>query len=441
MNKQAWIQCALEKGMDSLEIYQSLSSRRSMTWYEGKLDTLTNSRVMGTSIRGVYQDKMANMAFEKIADEDKEKVIDQLIEQAKLLSTKEPDQIRAPESFEIVKKETKWVSPSNELVQQTLQALEQKLKAYDPRILQVNELGYEEAFGSRCITNSLGLDVQDEDQMQILMAYVVAGQGEDVQVNYEVEIVEDLARFDLDAFVKKVCDKALEKLQASSIPSQSMPVIFESEAMTSLFESFVGLFNGELLYKGISCLKDKMNEKIFSDKITIVDDPRNTDALSIANFDDEGCPTYRKTLVDQGVFVQALHSTKTANCMHTQSTGNGFKSGYASTVGVSPMNCQIIPGNHSLEELCQIMNDGLVITDLQGLHAGIDFVSTNFSLQASGYLVKEGKRSQSVTLITVAANFMELMRSVMEVGNDLDWSYHTIKSPSIYFEKCAISGE
>ena len=387
------------------------------------------------------QNDMSSLTGRGCYDCDKEKVIDQLIEQAKLLSTKEPDQIRAPESFEIVKKETKWVRPSNELVQQTLQALEQKLKAYDPRILQVNELGYEEAFGSRSITNSLGLDVQDEDQMQILMAYVVAGQGEDVQVNYEVEIVEDLARFDLDAFVKKVCDKALEKLQASSIPSQSMPVIFESEAITSLFESFVGLFNGELLYKGISCLKDKMNEKIFSDRITIIDDPRNTDALAIANFDDEGCPTYRKTLVDHGVFVQALHSTKTANCMHTQSTGNGFKSGYASTVGVSPMNCQIVPGNHSLEELCQIMNDGLVITDLQGLHAGIDFVSTNFSLQASGYLVKGGKRSQSVTLITVAANFMELMRSVMEVGSDLDWSYHTIKSPSIYFEKCAISGE
>ena len=184
-----------------------------------------------------------------------------------------------------------------------------------------------------------------------------------------------------------------------------------------------------------------MNEKIFSDKITIIDDPRNTDALSIANFDDEGCPTHKKTLVDQGVFVQALHSTKTANCMHTESTGNGFKSGYAATVGVSPMNCQILPGDHSLEQLCQLMKDGLVITDLQGLHAGIDFVSTDFSLQASGYLVKDGKRSQSVTLITVAANFMELMRSVVAVGNDLDWSYHTIKSPSIYFEKCAISGE
>ena len=105
------------------------------------------------------------------------------------------------------------------------------------------------------------------------------------------------------------------------------------------------------------------------------------------------------------------------------------------------MNCCIVPGEKSLQQLEETMKDGLVITDLQGLHAGIDFVTTNFSLQASGYLVKDGKRDRSVTLITVAGNFMDLMKKVEEVGIDLDWSYHQIKSPSIYFKECAVSGE
>lgn len=441
MNKQAWIDRALEMGMESFEIYQSLTSERSVTWYEGKLDTFTTSKVLGTSIRGVYQKKMANMAFEKIEDSQMDEVLHALMEQAKTISSKEEDEIRKPQPFESVHKDIKWVTPTVEQIKDVLKNLEIKLKAYDPRILQVNELGYQEASGKRMITNSLGLNVEDEDRMQILMAYVVAKEDQDIQVNYEVEVVEDLSTFDLDAFVKKVCDKAIEKLNASSMPSQTIPVIFESEAMTSLFSAFTGLWNGELLYKGISCLKDKWNEKIFSEKITIEDDPRNTDALSIANFDDEGCPTKKKVLVKDGVFVQALHSTKSANCMHTESTGNGFKSGYASTVGVSPMNCCIVPGTKSLTELEQTMKNGLVITDLQGLHAGIDFVTTNFSLQASGYLVKDGKRDKSITLITVAGNFMDLMKKVEEVGSDLDWSYHQIKSPSIYFKECAISGE
>lgn len=69
------------------------------------------------------------------------------------------------------------------------------------------------------------------------------------------------------------------------------------------------------------------------------------------------------------------------------------------------MNCYIQPGDKSLDELCQDMQEGLVITELAGLHAGIDFVTTNFSLQCSGYYVKNGKCDHSVSLITVAGNF------------------------------------
>ena len=87
------------------------------------------------------------------------------------------------------------------------------------------------------------------------------------------------------------------------------------------------------------------------------------------------------------------------------------------------------------------MGDGLVITGLMGMHAGIDFVTSNFSLQCSGYWVKDGKRDHSVSLITMAANFLEFMKSVEEVGSDIEWSYENIACPSIRFTSCAISGE
>lgn len=127
--------------------------------------------------------------------------------------------------------------------------------------------------------------------------------------------------------------------------------------------------------------------------------------------------------------------------MNVESTGNGFKSGYASPVRVSPMNMWIEPGTEDLDALLARMGDGLVITDLMGLHAGLHFASTQFSLQASGYLVKDGKRGDPVTLITVAGRFLDLMNEVEAVGSDLDWSYKQIASPSILFKQCAISGE
>ena len=143
----------------------------------------------------------------------------------------------------------------------------------------------------------------------------------------------------------------------------------------------------------------------------------------------------------EGVCEMALHNSSSAARMNEESTGNGYKDSYKSPVDVSPRNFYIEPGNKSLDELCEEMGEGYVITDVSGLHAGIDFITTNFSLLCEGYYVKDGKRDYSVNLVTVAGNFLELMKNVEDVGNDIEWKFGGIACPSIYFKECAISGE
>ncbi len=441
MNKEAWIQSALNKGIEEFEIYQSEQKGRSITWFEGQMEALTTHNVLGTAIRGIYQGNMAHMALEKVEDEKMDTILDSLIEQAQNVTSTDIAQLRKPEKYEEVSTHKLWVEPSVEQIKETLLDLEKKIAAYDERVIQVANLGWEQSSGTRSIMNSLDLQVEDHDCVQYLVASVVVAENGVVKDDYKIEVIENLAFFDQDAFVKDLCEKALFKLNARSMPSCQLPVIFSKEAMTPLFNAFMGLFNGDLIYKGISPIKDRLNEAIFSNKITIIDNPKNTDCLSIANFDDEGCPTQRTVLVHDGIFTNMLLDTKSANRLHLESTGNGFKSGYASNVSVQPMNCNIQKGTKSLEKMCQEMKDGLVIDNLQGLHCGIDFVSTNFSLQCSGYLVKDGKKDQAIHLITVADSFLNLMNKVVDVGNDLDWQYHQVASPSIRFSECAISGE
>lgn len=441
MNKTLWMTKAKEKGIEQFEIYESESISKELTWYQGKMDTLVSSHVVGVSMRGVIDGKMANIALEKVDDQKIDEVLQTLITQGKTISTKEEDNLRKPEELHEIKSNKKWKMADLAYVKTVIKSIEEKCLAYDPRILQVTSLSYNQSQGKRSITNTLGIDVQDFDQAQYIVCGVSAKENDDIKDDYYLEVIYDFQDFNIDAFVSKICTKALNKLGGKPIPSQACKVIFEKEAMTDLLSAFINLFNGELIYKGISCLKGKENTQIFSDQITLVDNPRNTDALSIANFDDEGCPTRSKTLVDHGIFTTMLHSTRSASRMHTESTGNGFKSGYASSVSVQPMNCNIECGTKSFDELCKIVQNGFVIESLQGLHAGIDFVTTNFSLQCSGYWIEDGKRAKNVTLVTVANNFLDMMKHVLEVGNDLDWSYHQICSPSIAFEQCTISGE
>lgn len=441
MNKQAWIDAALQNGWECFEVYQSGQQEKTLNWFDGQMDSFVTSRVTGTALRGIIQGKMANLSSEDISDDDMTRILNQMLEQAQTITTDQEDQLRQPEDCIEIVRQDHWVQPDMEEVKELMIRLEQAIKDYDPRIVQVAGMEWKQATGTREMINSYGVEIKDEDRVHYLMASVVVSDHDVVKDAYQIEVIKDLKDFDETAFVSKLCDKALFKLDAKPLQTMQTPVIFEREAMMSLLSAFMGLFNGELIFKGISPLQGKLDTSIFSEKVTLVDDPRHPDALTIANYDDEGCPTRRKVLVNKGVFTQMLHNTKSAIRMHAQSTGNGFKAGYAAAPSVTPMNTYIEPGQRSLEEMCETMKDGLVITDLQGLHAGIDFVSTNFSLQCAGYLVKDGKKDHAVSMITVAGNFMELMNQIEEIGNDLEWEYHSIVAPSIRFTQCSISGE
>lgn len=441
MNKQAWMEYAKAEGFESFEIYQSSAKSTQMTWYKGEMDTFVTSDVTGTALRGVYQGRMVNVATENPDDALMEETIANMKEQAVAVTSEDEAIIREPMDVTVTGENRVFHKPTEEKVKEVLASIEKKILAYDERIFMVGELAYDETTSSREIVNTKGIDLHDESTAQLIIAEAAASRGDVIKNEYTVEVVEDLDTFDQDALVKKICDNVLAKLDGVSLPSGTYKTIFEKEAMTSLFTAFSGIFTGETISKGISPLKDSLNKKVFSEKISIVDDPQSRDALSAVDFDDEGCACTKKNVVKDGVFTTILHNSRTAAKMHTESTGNGFKGGYSSPVGVSMMNCFIEPGTKSLEDMCKDMGEGVVITDLEGLHAGLNAVTGDFSLQCAGYYVKDGKRDHSIALITVAGNFLDMLNHVVEVGNDIDWKYKTVVTPSIAFEGCAISGE
>jgi len=441
MNNQKWIECALDHGFEAFEIYQLLEQTKSVSWFEGQRDSFVTSRVLGTSLRGTMNGKLANYSVEDPSDSNMEKVISDMKAQAAAITSEEEAIIRDPE--DTVKAETskRWVKPSNEEIAKVLALVEEKAKNYDPRIVQVAGVTWEETKRKRVIVNSNGMNVEDEGSAQVIYAQVAAAENGEVKADYKVKVVEDLSSFDIDKFVDELCGETVKKLGSTSLRSGQYPIIMEKGAMTTLLSSFTGIFSGELISKGISPLKDSLGKQVFSEKITVIDNPRKTDAVSIANYDDEGCPTREKKVVDKGTFATILFDSKSAKKMGYESTGNGFRGSYTSPIGIAPKNLYIVPGDNDLDALCENMGEGLVITGLMGMHAGIDFVTSNFSLQCSGYWVKDGKRDHSVSLITMAANFLELMKDVEEVGNDIEWGYGNVACPSVRFTSCAISGE
>lgn len=440
MNKKAWIEGALSQGFESFEIFEQEDMDASLSWYEGEMESYSLSQVKGVALRGVYEGRMASIAFEKDKDDMMQDILETMKQQAMAIDASEVGIVRAPmETASLAPKAAESVS--NDTAKALLGELEKKILAADKRIVQVNSLEYCDGETSRHIVNSKGIDLAGVTRMRYIVGGAAARQGDEVKNAHYVALVNDLAAFDADGFAASLADKATGKLQASSVPSDTYPLVMEKEAMTSLLAAFSTIYSGERFQKGISPLHGKIGEKVFSDKITVIDDPQEPLAQIRMAFDDEGCPTQRKILVDHGVLRTVLHNSSTAAKMDTVSTGNGFKASYGAPVEVMPMNLSIENGNASFDDLLKEMGDGLVITELAGLHAGIDHLTADFSLQCEGYRVENGKKTHSVSLITIAANFIDMMNHAKAIGNDRDFSYRRFAAPSILFEGCAISGK
>ena len=441
MNKQALIEKAIASGIDTIEIYTQKSSKESIEIYDQKVDSFTIAQSGGIAVRGLYNGKLGNCFLEEDSDDNFDFIINTIKSNATLIENNDIVKIYEGSNQYPTIESSKLNETTTEEKINFLKQIETKLSKSDSRIVQVMGTMMETQQVEVNITNSLGMDITKKEEYCVFYASVLASNDGDNKSAYEIKVTHDINSINVDEYVNVLKEKVVSKLNAKQVKSDKYKVIIKNDAMCSLLGALTGLFNGENVYKGISQLKDKMNTQIFDEKITILDNPLKKDGYSSTPFDDEGIASKTKVIVDKGVLKMFLHNQKSAAMMNTESTGNGFKHGYASSVGISPTNFYIEKGYISFEELCKEMNHGLIIDELNGLHAGLNPISTDFSLQASGYVVENGEIVRPVNLITVAGNFLNMMKKIENLSNDNYDSLSGVSSPSILFDNLSISGE
>ena len=139
-----------------------------------------------------------------------------------------------------------------------------------------------------------------------------------------------------------------------------------------------------------------------------------------------------------------MHNLKTAHKQGVQTTANASRPGYAASVSVAPSNFCIQPGEADLDGMLEKLGEGLLITELQGMHAGANPITGDFSLAAKGFAVRGGRLAGAVNQITVAGNFYELLLNVEAVGADFEFQYpgaSCFGSPTLLVSKLSVAGK
>ena len=203
-------------------------------------------------------------------------------------------------------------------------------------------------------------------------------------------------------------------------------------------EFYVGNADAEEVQKRSSLFIGKLGQQIASKKITIEDKPLLKGPFA-KWFDDEGVATYNKFILKNGVLQTYLYNLTTAAKDGVKTTGNASRGG--GKMGISPFFLELKPGKKSQEELFQQVGNGVYITSVSGLHAGLNPQSGNFSLQSTGFLIKDGKRDRALDVITVSGNLLTLFQDVVEVGNDVKVFPDATSCPSLLIKKLAIGGK
>ena len=161
-------------------------------------------------------------------------------------------------------------------------------------------------------------------------------------------------------------------------------------------------------------------------------------------FDGEGVATYKKNVIENGVLQTLLYDLASADKVGRESTGNGLRSSYSSSVAISPYHFYIKGGEQSDDELFASLGDGIYITELKGLHAGANAVTGDFSIESAGFEIKNGKIGSAIKSFTVAGNFFELIKNIESLSSNVKFGFPAgftvFGAPNTLVRGCSVAG-
>ena len=304
-----------------------------------------------------------------------------------------------------------------------LERLEAMARAADPHIIQVMAgLGAE--YDVVLVAGSDGRLVADVRPLVRLSLTVIAerdgrremghgGGGGRAGLAY---FTDDVLR----SYVQRATHEALTNLSARPAPAGEMTVVLGSGWPGILLHEAVGHgLEGDFNRKGSSVFAGRVGERVASKGVTVVDDGTLADRRGSLNIDDEGNPTQRNVLIEDGILKGYLQDSLNARLMKTGVTGNGRRESFAHLPMPRMTNTYMLAGRDDPQEIIASVKKGLYAVNFGG--GQVDITNGKFVFSASeAYMIENGKISYPVKGATLIGNGPDAMTQVSMIGNDLE---------------------
>jgi PmbA protein len=312
----------------------------------------------------------------------------------------------------------------------------------DERVTGVEEVVYVDEDSSAAIATSRGVSGEFAASVAYSFLQAMATEDSEVQTGLGFGVGRSPGALDPDEIGADAGDEASSMLGATKPDSRTCPVVLSDRVAAS----FVGFIGGALcaddVQRGRSPFADRLGEELASEALRIADDGTDPGGLASAPFDGEGTPRGRTSLIGDGKLLAYLHDSYTARRGAATSTGNAARASYRSPPSVSTSNLMIEPGDLSLDELLERVGDGVYVTEVAGLHSGVNSVTGRYSVGATGRAIRGGEVAEPLREFTIAGDLISTLGAAQAVGSEARWVPFggSVHSAPILVAEMAIGG-
>jgi TldD protein len=303
-----------------------------------------------------------------------------------------------------------------------LQQIDAFCRAYDPRITKV-QTSFSSVHKLVLIATSEGKVVGDVQPLLRLNVTCIAeadgnrqngSAGGGGRVSFETFIKEE-QYFDL---AREAARRAVLNLDAIDAPAGTMDVVLGPGWPGILLHEAIGHgLEGDFNRKGTSAFSGRIGERIASEACTVVDDGTIPSRRGSLNVDDEGTPTSRTVLVENGILCGYLQDRLNARLMGMAPTGNGRRQSYAHMPMPRMTNTFMLNGESTPEEIISSVASGLYAVSFGG--GQVDITNGKFVFSANeAYLIEDGKVTRPVKGASLIGNGPDVLTRINMVGND-----------------------
>ena len=334
---------------------------------------------------------------------------------------------------------TSW---SSDRVVELALAVERTALDADDRIAGVEQTVYADSSERVAIASSTG--VQGSYEASSAFSYLQAmAQGNG---STETGLGFGLARGPEGLHPREIgseaAERALSMIGASKPPSRTCPVVLEPTVAAS-FAGFIGsMLGADAVQRGRSPFAERLGDEIASKALVLADDGLDSVGLGSSPFDGEGLPRSRTPLISGGKLQTFLHDSYTARRGQADSTASAGRGGYRSQPSVSASNLVVDAGKESLDGLFAAAEGGVFVTDVAGLHSGVNPVSGVFSVGASGRVISGAELGDPVREFTIASDLVSMLRAISAAGSEARWVPFggSVRTPPLLVAEMSIGG-